>query len=187
MTRALKFGALLLTGMLALSSTTATGADDDKKDKLDTREMTLLRNRAQDDVNMWKQAEYASEHAATDRGRSLGKSIIEERRTDLRDIQKIAKDHGEDLKVPETMSPQQKFRYDDLSKQSGENFDRSYVKDVVANYERTVGELKRAKDQCPHVDVREWAEKNLKMFEDHLKEARDAEHEVWKLNDKDRK
>jgi len=186
MTRALKFGVLVLTGMLALSSTSAT-ADDEKKVKLDTREATLLRNRAQDDVNMWKVAEYASEHAATDRIRNLGKSIVEERRTDLRDIQKIAKDHDEDIKIPETMSPQQKFRYDDLSRQPGENFDRSYVKDVVANYERTTAELKRAKDQCPHVDVREWAEKNLKMFEDHLKEAKDAEKEVWKLNDKDRK
>ena len=186
MTRALKFGVLVLTGMLALTSTTAR-ADDDKKVKLDTREMTLLRNRAQDDVNVWKQAEYASEHAATDRVRSLAKSIIEERRTDLRDIQKIAKDHDEDLKVPESMSPQQKFRYDDLSRQPGQNFDRAYVKDVVANYETSVGELKRAKDQSPHVDVREWSEKNLKMYEDHLKEAKDAEHEVWKFNDKDHK
>ena len=186
MRRALMLGVLTLTGIIVLGSVTATAADD-KKVKLDTREMTLLRNMAQDDVNMWKQAEYAAQHAATDRVRSLGKAIIEERRTDLRDIQKITQDHDENLKVPDSMSPQQKFRYDDLSRQAGENFDRSYVKDVVANYERTIGELKRAKDQSPHVDVREWAEKNVKMYEDHLKEAHDAEHEVWKFNDKDRK
>jgi predicted outer membrane protein len=185
MTRALKLGVLTLAGMIALGSAYATA--DDKKEKLDTREMTVLRDRAQDDVNMWKVAEYASQHAATDRVRNLGKAIIEERRTDLRDIQKIAKDHDENLNVPETMSPQQKIRYDELTRQPGENFDRSYVKDVVANYERAIPQLKRTKDSAPHVDVREWAQKNLTMFEDHLKEARDAEHEVWKLNDKDRK
>ena len=184
MKRAVSLGVLTLIG---LTFATARADDRDRKDRLDTREMTVLRDRAQDDVNMWKVGEYAAEHAATDRVRHLGKAIIEERRTDLRDIQKIARDHGEDLNVPETMSPQQKLRYDELSRMPGENFDRGYVKDVVANYDRVIPELKRARDQSPHVDVREWAGKNVKMFEDHLKEARDAEHEVWKFNDKDRK
>ena len=44
---------------------------------------------------MWKLGEYAAEHAATDRVKHLGQAVVEERRTDLRDIQKIAQDHNE--------------------------------------------------------------------------------------------
>jgi predicted outer membrane protein len=165
---------------MGLNVATARAADRDKKDKLDHQEVIFLRDRAQDDVNMWKVAEYAAAHGATDRVRHLGKAIIEERRTDLRDIQKIAKDHDEDIKVPDEMSAKQKYRFDELTRKPGQNFDRDYTKDLVADYERVIPEYKRERDHAGHVDVREYAGKNVQMFEDHLKEAHDAEREVWK-------
>jgi len=187
MTRALALGIFALAGTMALNLPTARADDKDKKEKLDHQEVVFLRDRATDDVNQWKVAEYAAAHAGNERTRDLAKAIIEERRTDLRDIQKIAKDHDADIKIPDEMTARQKMRYDQLTRMPGENFDRDYTKDLVASYRQTIPELKRQRDSAGHVDVREYAGKNVKMFEDHLKQAEDTQREVWKLNDKDRK
>ena len=85
-----------------------------------------------------------------------------------------------DIKIPESMNVQQRTRFDELTRKGGENFDRDYTKDLVMNYEAAIPQLKRERDQAGHVDVREYAGRNLKMFEDHLKESRDAQKEVWK-------
>jgi predicted outer membrane protein len=183
MKRALALGIVALAGMLALNVPTAQADDKDKKEKLDHQELVFLRDRATDDVNQWKVAEYAAEHAGDQRTRDLGRAVIEERRADLRDIQKIAKDHDEDLKVPDDMSVRQKYRFDQLKRMPGENFDRDYTKDLVANYQQVIPQLKRQRDQAGHVDVREYAGRNVKMFEDHLKQAQDTQREVWKFND----
>jgi|SRR5579859_3495118 len=184
MTRALALGILALAGMMALGTPTARADDKDKKEKLDHQELVFLRDRAVDDVNQWKVAEYAAQHAGTQQVKDLAKAVIEERRTDLRDIQKIARDHDEDIKVPDEMTARQKMRYDQLTRRPGADFDRDYTKDLVTNYEEAVPQLKRERDQAGHVDVREYAGRDVKMFEDHLKEARDAQAEVWKFNDK---
>ena len=184
MTRGLTLGILVLAGAIALSTPTARADDRDKKEKLDHQELVFLRDRAVDDVNQWKVAEYAAEHAGTRQVKDLAKAVIEERRTDLRDIQRIAKDHDEDIKVPDEMTARQKMRYNQLTRRPGADFDRDYTKDLVANYEEAVPQLKRERDQAGHVDVREYAGRDVKMFEDHLKEARDAQAEVWKFNDK---
>jgi len=178
MRRALTLGILGLAGVMALGSTSS--ADDDKPQRLDPQESAFLRERAQDDVMMWKLGEYAAAHAATDRVKHLGQAVVEERRTDLRDIQKIAQDHNADIKIPDSMNVQQKTRFDELTRKGGENFDRDYTKDLVMSYETAIPQLKRERDQAGHVDVREYAGRNLKMFEDHLKESRDAQKEVWK-------
>ena len=183
MTRALALGIFALVGTMALNIPTARADDKGKKEKLDHQEMIFLNNRATDDVNQWKVAEYAAEHAGNDRTKDLARSVIEERRADLRDIQKIAKDHDADIKVPDEMTARQKMRYDQLKRMPGENFDRDYTKDLVANYQQAIPELKRQRDQAGHVDVREYAGRNVKMFEDHLKQAQDTQREVWKFND----
>src|SRR5689334_2834304 len=90
MTRALAVGMFALAGMMAFNTPTVGAADKDKKEKLDHQELVFLRDRAVDDVNQWKVAEYAVAHAGNERTRDLAKAIVEERRTDLRDIQKIA-------------------------------------------------------------------------------------------------
>jgi len=170
MRRALTLGILGLTGVMAFGTTSLA---DDKPQRLDPQEVVFLRERAQDDVMMWKVGEYAAAHAATDRVKHLGQAIVEERRTDLRDIQKIAQDHNEDVKIPDSMNVQQKTRFDELTRKSGQNFDRDYTKDLVMNYEAAIPQLKRERDQAGHVDVREYAGMNVKMFEYHLKESRE--------------
>ena len=168
-------GALVL--MTALSSTAFS--QDEKHVKLDSQETAFLRQRAQDDVFMWRLAEYGAKHAATDRVRQLAQNIIKERRTDLRDIQQLAQDHDAKVEQPENLTVQQRTVYDQLSTQAGENFDKAYTKVVVQDYSTAIPQLERERDHAIHVEIREYAAKNVQMFKDHVNEAREAEKAVW--------
>jgi putative membrane protein len=154
-------------------------AQDAEHAKLSSQELAFLRQRAQDDVFMWRLGEYAAKHGGSDRVRKLGDDIVKERRTDLRDIQELASKHGADIKQPENLSPQQRAVYDQLASQNTKLFDRGFTKTALQAYTNEIGQMERERDHATNVDVREYASKNLQMMKDHQKEARDAEKEVW--------
>lgn len=175
MSKRLTTGAVAL--VLGLSG--AVWAQDVKHERLNADEQAFLRQRAQDDVFMWRLGEYAAEHGGSDRVRQLGKDIVKEKRSDLRDIQQLASDHGADIKQPEKMSPQQHEVYAKLASQNTKLFDRGYTKSVMQDYSTAIPQMERQRDHATNVDVREYAGKNLQMYQDHQKQARDAEKEVW--------
>ena len=170
-----------LTGAIAmlLGLSGAVWAQDVKHERLNADEQAFLRQRAQDDVFMWRLGDYAAEHGGSDRVRQLGKHIVEEKRTDLRDIQQLAGDHGADIKQPENLTPQQHAVYQQLTSQNTTLFDRGYTKSVMQDYSTAIPQMERQRDHATNVDVREYAQKNLQMYKDHQKEARDAEKEAW--------
>jgi predicted outer membrane protein len=174
MKKALTTGALAL--LVGLGSVVL--AQDLTHAKLDSQEQAFLRQRAQDDVFMWRLGEYAAEHGGSDQVKQLGKDIVKERRSDLRDIEQLAADHGADIKPPETLAPQQKAVYDRLVSQNTTLFDRGYTKAVARNYGTTIPQLERERDGAKSVYIREYAGKNLQMFKDHQKQAHDVEKVV---------
>src|SRR5260370_24339255 len=98
-------GGVLL--MLALAAPTWA----QQKEKLDPQEEVFLKQRAQDDLFMWRLGEYAVAHADGDRVKKLGQAIIEERRTDLREIQQVAKNHDVNLEEPKDLTIPQRTMY----------------------------------------------------------------------------
>jgi putative membrane protein len=175
MKKAVTLGALAL--LLGLGG--AVWAQDVKHAPLDSQEQAFLRQRAQDDVFMWRLGEYAAQHGGSQRVKQLGEDIVKERRTDLRDIERVAADHGADIKQPARLTAQQRAVYDQLASQNTTLFDRGYTKAVMQHYSTEIPQLERERDHALNVDIREYAQKNLPMFQDHQKQARDAEREAW--------
>jgi predicted outer membrane protein len=161
---------IVLAGLLAMAP--ASFGDDVQ---LDGQEIAFLRQRASDDIFVWRLSEYASDHAATDAVKQLAKDVVKERRTDLRDIDQLAQDHKADVPQPKDMTLQQKSKFDALTQQSGVIFDRGYTKTLAQDYGVAIPQLQREKDQAGHDAIRDYARKNLEMFKDHQKQAEDAE------------
>lgn len=167
-------GAMLLAFALA-----APAWAQEKKEKLDPQEEVFLKQRSQDDLFMWRMGEYAAAHAESDRVKKLGQAIVEERRTDLRDLQQIAKNHDFNLEEPKDLTVPQRTVYGQLTSQAGVNFDKGYTKMLVQEYGTQIPAYERERDHARHVDVREFAGKNLQLLKDHQQESRDAEKAVW--------
>ena len=165
---------IVLAGLLAMAP---VSFGDDVR--FDSQELAFLRQRASDDIYMWRLSEYASEHAATDAVKQLGKDIVKERRTDLRDIEQLSQDHHAGIEQPKDMTLQQKGKYDALTAQSGTTFDKGFTKTVVQDYSVAVPQLDRESGHAAHDAVKEYAKKNLQMFKDHQKQAEDAQKVAW--------
>ena len=163
-----------------LMTTSAVSLAQQEPRKLDSQESAFLRQRAQDDVFMWRLAEYAATHAATDRVKQLGKEIAKERRDDLRDIQQFSENHQTNIEQPKDLDLKQKTLYDRLTSKSGIDFDREYTKLLVQDYSTAIPQYERERDRAATPEVRDYANRQLTRLQDHLNQAKDAEKDVWK-------
>jgi putative membrane protein len=91
------------------------------------------------------------------------------------DLKQAATAEGIDL--PSEIDAKTRATIDKLSKLSGVEFDKAYMKDMVKDHEHDVAEFAKA---AKHSDspVGSFAGKALPTLRDHLKMARDVEKEV---------
>ncbi|HXE52526.1 MAG TPA: DUF4142 domain-containing protein [Tepidisphaeraceae bacterium] len=147
--------------------------------RFDNQEGAFLRDRAQDDVLMWRLGEYAANHAASVRVRELGRDISHNRQDDLREIQRFSENHRVNVEQPKHLNANQQRIYDDLTRKSGPDFDRGYTKVLAERYSDSVKQYQIMSDHAADPEVRDYASHRLGQLKDHQRQAHDAEREVW--------
>jgi putative membrane protein len=92
----------------------------------------------------------------------------------------MATDHGkanDELKalaaskgvtLPADVDKSHKSKMDKLSKLSGADFDRAYMKDMVKDHKKDVGEFRKESKKAKDADLQKWAQSTLPTLEDHL-------------------
>lgn len=153
-------------------------AEDNRK-PLSATDAAFLRQRAQDDVFMWRLGEYAASHGSTVQVRDLGKEISKTRQDDLRDIQQFNEDHRANLQQPKDLNVQQKTLYDRLTASSGLNFDKQYTKLLATELSKELAQYERMRDRASDPAVRDYAAKMASKVKEELQKAHDAEKTVW--------
>jgi putative membrane protein len=104
--------------------------------------------------------------------------------------QRMATDHGkagDELKtlaaskhitVPTSMDSKHKAEHDRFAKLSGADFDRAYVKAMVADHKKDVAEFTKESQSGKDADVKAWAAKTLPTLQDHLKMIEELDKEL---------
>ena len=99
--------------------------------------------------------------------------------------QRMADDHGkanDELKslaqskqitLPSAIDAKHKATIDQLSKLSGEAFDRAYVQEMLKDHQRDVAAFRAESKSGKDPEVKAWADKTLPILEDHLKMVQD--------------
>src|SRR5438132_2799533 len=62
---------------------------------------------------------------------------------------------------------------DNLSKKSGRDFDKSYMKVMVDDHEKDVKEFDKASREAKDSEIKSWASKLLPTLQEHLRMAKD--------------
>lgn len=182
MKRSAKLGLAL---MLAVGTVPAFSFANDRPDdraehrQFDNQEGAFLRDRAQEDVFMWRLGEYAADHGGSVRVRELGRDIAHARQDDLRDIQRFGEDHRANVEQPKHLTPNQQRIYDDLTHKSGMDFDKGYTKVLAQRYSDEVSQYQRMRDHASDPEVRDYADRHLSQLKDNQRKAHEAEREVW--------
>jgi putative membrane protein len=73
------------------------------------------------------------------------------------------------------MDSSSKREYDKLSKLSGAEFDKEYMKNMVSDHKKDIKEFQSEAKSGKDADVKSFAQSTLPTLEDHLKQAESAE------------
>lgn len=88
-----------------------------------------------------------------------------------------------DIQMPGELDAQAKAFRDQLlqtSQRSGVEFDRDYMRRVIQDHEQNVSMFQREIGNGTNADMQSWAQRNLQMEQDHLRQARNISDRLKK-------
>jgi putative membrane protein len=129
-------------------------------------------NAAQGGMAEVKLGELAQEKAGSEAVKSFGKRMVNDHSQAGEKLKATA--HSENINLPTELKPADQAAYDRLSKLSGTEFDRAYMRLMVKDHEEDVAEFKREATSGSNQALKEFATQILPTLQDHLKEARDV-------------
>jgi len=84
----------------------------------------------------------------------------------------------DNVTMPDRMNVKDQALYDRLSKLSGTQFDREYMRSMVKDHQSDVAEFQRESTKAKGADVRKYASNTLPVLQEHLRVAEDANAKV---------
>jgi putative membrane protein len=114
----------------------------------------------------------ASQQASSDEVKKFGQRMVDDHGKGGEELKTIAQSRG--IALPADMENKDKALRDRLAKLNGKNFDRTYMRNMVADHRTDVAEFKREANSGKDPEVKAWAAKMLPTLEDHLRVAQAA-------------
>jgi len=105
--------------------------------------------------------------------KGFGERMIRDHTQANRELDALATKKG--VAVPEKLDREHAALRDRLSKLSGGDFDRAYMKEMTADHEQDVAEFRRVSEGAKDPDVRAFAAHTLPTLISHLDEAKRIE------------
>ncbi len=113
-----------------------------------------------------KLGELAASKAQSPEVKAFGQRMVVDHGKANTDLKALAAEKS--VSLPADVSSEQKEVYDKLSKLSGAEFDKEYVKEMVEDHEKDVAEFKKESTGAEGSGVKAFASKTLPTLESHL-------------------
>lgn len=150
------------TGAAQMSSEAAAG-------KLARADHQFVMKAAQGNVAEVELGRLATQKAQSDDVKKFGQRMVDEHAEANDRLQKIASRKG--ITLPTSLDKANQAVKDRLSKLSGEQFDRAYMRHMVSDHRKDVAEFEREANSGKDEDVKKFASRTLPTLEDHLNQA----------------
>jgi putative membrane protein len=111
----------------------------------------------------------AMQKASNEQVKQFGQRMIADHQKANREVQQLAQQEG--ISVPMQLSDKQKQKQQELSRLSGNDFDRSYIGYMLHDHVKDVHEFKESAEMVQDPQVKQWATGTLPILEEHLKQA----------------
>src|SRR5207248_10220541 len=112
----------------------------------------------------------ATEKASSDDVMKFGQRMVDDHSKANDQLKQLASQKG--VNLPSDLEAKDKALKDRLSKLSGEQFDRAYMKNMVRDHTKDVAEFRQESKSAKDNDLKNFASQTLPTLEDHLKEAK---------------
>jgi putative membrane protein len=149
---------------------------DSSANRMSAADSTFASKAAQGGMAEVKLGHLAKEKASSRAVKEFGQKMIDDHTKANDELQSIAAKKG--ITLPATIDSKDQATYDRLSKLSGAEFDRAYMRDMVSDHRTDVSEFRRESEHGADPDLKAFAAKTLPTLEEHLKMAEQTEGQV---------
>ena len=115
----------------------------------------------------------AVEKASGDAVKQFAQKMIDDHSKANEELKQIA--GKESITVPETLDSKHQSRVDKISKLSGADFDRAYIKDLVKDHQNDVNDFQMEAQNGNDPEVKGFAAKTLPVLEEHLRMVKELD------------
>lgn len=118
----------------------------------------------------------ATERAQDERVRQFGQRMVQDHTQANNDLMQAASRMN--MVPPTTMMPMHQEHYDRLSRLSGRDFDRAYIRMMVEDHAQDVRNFEHQARNGDNPDVRDFANRTLPTLREHLQMVRDMARDM---------
>jgi len=158
------FGQMGGRGMPAAQPDMATNTSTRMQSKVDDKK--FIRDAALGGMAEVELGKLAQEKASSDAVKQFGERMVTDHTKANDDLKKLA--DAESVSIPTALDSKHQSRIDKLSKLSGTDFDRAYIKDELKDHEQDVREFQEEAQGGSDASVKDFASKTLPTLQDHL-------------------
>lgn len=115
----------------------------------------------------------AEDKATNDAVKSFGQILVQDHTKAYDELTALANKTGES--IPRGIDTRRNRTMEDLSRESGSEFDRRFVADEVQDHRRTIAEFKREAEKGQNADVKAYAQSTIPTLKEHLHKAEELE------------
>jgi putative membrane protein len=163
----------MVMGMLILGSAALVwGADNE----LASGDKKFIKDAAEGGMLEVKLGELAAKNASDQSVKDFGQQMVTDHTKANEQLMTIAK--SKNVEVPAELDSKGQKLVDKMSKMTGADFDKAYMKDMVKDHEKDVKEFKKQAKDGKDADVKKFAEDTVPTLEHHLEMAKTTAEKV---------
>jgi putative membrane protein len=118
----------------------------------------------------------AKEKASSDAVKQFGQRMVTDHTKANDQLKQVAA--SKNITLPTSLDAKHQAMKDRLSKLSGAEFDRAYMKDMVADHEKDVKEFQKESQSGSDPEIKNFASQTLPTLQEHLQMAKDTDNGV---------
>ncbi|HEX6895170.1 MAG TPA: DUF4142 domain-containing protein [Bryobacteraceae bacterium] len=141
-----------------------------------TADKTFMNRAAEGGVAEVKLGQLAQEKASNQAVKDFGQRMATDHQKANDQLKSLAS--SKNVTLPDSMSAKDQVLYNRLSKLSGDQFDREYMRAMVQDHKTDVNEFRRETERAKDPDVRAFASGTLPVLEHHLQLAEQTSGQV---------
>jgi len=168
---------MLAVGLLALAPGFAQQANN-SANRLAAADNTFVTKAAEGGMAEVKLGDLAKDKASDAAVKSFGQQMVDDHTKANDELKSLASSKG--ITLPSDVNAKQQAEYDRLSKLSGAEFDKAYMRLMVSDHRTDVAEFRRESEHGADADVKAFAAKTLPTLEHHLQMAESTDAKVKK-------
>ena len=160
------------------SGTGASSSSSSSSDKLARADRKFVEDAAEGGMAEVQLGQLAAQKGESDQVKQFGQKMVDDHTKANDQLKQVASSTG--ITLPTELKSADKREMDRLSKLSGANFDREYMKHMVSDHKKDVKEFQKEAKSGKDADVKGFASQTVPTLEQHLQLAQSTDAAVRK-------